>query len=186
MKATSEIEGWFTYDNTYDDLIYAVPQNGVFVECGAWLGKSSSYLCDKVAATRPDISIFIVDSWKGSQGETDGPHKLATTTDIYQIFLDNMGNRKFTAIRDLSVNASKQFEDNSLDVVFIDMCHLYECVIEDIKAWYPKVKNDGFIAGHDWSWPGVNKAVKEVFPNYLRGTGDCWVVKKTSGAYYGA
>lgn len=185
MKKTEEIDGWFGYEKTYLNLIQTIPLNGKFVECGAWLGKSSSYLCDTISSIRPDINVFIVDSWKGSEGETNTFHKLATITDIYDIFLENMGNRKFTSIRDLSVNASQQFEDESLDVVFIDMCHLYHCVLDDIKTWYPKIKNNGYIAGHDWSWPGVSKAVTECFPKYMKTDGDCWVVQKIPGAYNG-
>ena len=185
MKPTTDIEGWFNYANTYNDLIYAMPHNGTFVECGAWLGKSSSYLCDKVSETRPDIKVYIVDSWEGSKDELDTYHKLARETDIYQLFLDNMGSRKFTPIKGLSEDAVKQFQDESIDVVFIDMCHLYECVKEDLQLWYPKVKYNGYIAGHDWSWPGVKEALFEIFPGHLRADGDCWLIQKTSGVYHG-
>jgi hypothetical protein len=112
-------------------------------------------------------------------------HKLARETDIYQLFLDNMGSRKFTPIKGLSEDAVKQFQDESIDVVFIDMCHLYECVKEDLQLWYPKVKYNGYIAGHDWSWPGVKEALFEIFPGHLRADGDCWLIQKTSGVYHG-
>jgi len=180
MKNTDEIQGWFTYPHTFSFLLNTIPANGKFAECGAWLGQSSSYLCDIAAHSRPDVTIYIVDSWKGSSAEIATAHKLATTTDIYKIFLENMGERKFTPIRALSVDASKQFDDESLDVVFIDMGHEYEEVREDIEVWYPKVKTGGYIAGHDFSFPGVSKAVHEKFSgvHIKRGDGDCWIIKK--------
>ena len=36
---------------------------------------------------------------------------------------------------------------------------------EDIKIWYPKVKKYGIIAGHDWAWDTVKKAVLDSFNN---------------------
>ena len=50
-----------------------------------------------------------------------------------------------------SLEAAKQFEDNSLDFVYIDACHQYDDVVEDIKLWEPKVRPGGWIGGHDFA-----------------------------------
>lgn len=178
MKNTKDIDGWFTHHKTYDFLLSKITANGKFVECGAWLGKSSSYLCDIVSSTRPDVSVFIIDTWKGSEGEINHNHRLAQTSDIYNLFLENMGDRKFIPIRKLSIEAALEFEDNSCDVVFIDMDHSYKSVVEDINTWLPKIKHGGFLAGHDYDkgWPGVIKAVNEKFQSNIIITDDgCWI-----------
>lgn len=54
-------------------------------------------------------------------------------------------------VRDFSVNASKQFEDEYFDYVYIDADHSEQAVWEDISAWWPKVRSGGIIAGHDYS-----------------------------------
>jgi predicted O-methyltransferase YrrM len=178
MKQYNEISGWFDYSDVFDFLLSKIPSEGVFVEGGAWLGSSSAYLCDHAPS---NISIFIVDTWQGSSDELDTHQSMAKHTDIYSLFLENMGNRKFIPIKKTSVEASKEFKDLSCDVVYIDMQHTYEAVKQDLEHWYPKVKSGGYIAGHDAYHSGVNKAIKEFFGNNFSIIGSCnccWIVKK--------
>lgn len=67
-----------------------------------------------------------------------------------------------------SVDAATQFQDASLDFVFIDGDHSYESVRADIAAWLPKIRYSGIIAGHDFSpdFPGVVHAVTEAFDEF--------------------
>lgn len=60
-----------------------------------------------------------------------------------------------------TLEAAKLIEDGSLDFVFIDADHSYEAALADIRAWEPKVRAGGLIAGHDVNWPTVNRAVME-------------------------
>jgi predicted O-methyltransferase YrrM len=178
MKKTTEIEGWFNYEKTFDFLIDKLPKdNATFIECGAWMGKSSSYLCDNISYKKPNTTIYIVDSWSGTSSDNTG--EIAKTKDLYNIFSENMIGRKFTTIKADSKSASVNFLDKSIDCIFIDMGHSYEEVSKDLEYWYPKVKIGGYIAGHDWSWSGVNAAVKEKFTSGSISVmeGDCWVVK---------
>ena len=147
MKDYKDIDGFFDFQKTYEFLLSKVPDDGIFVECGAWLGCSTSFLCDKA---KDRVQIFVVDTWKGTENELDTHHKLAKDKDIYKLFLENMGNRNFTPIRKKSLDAAEDFEDASCDVVFIDMDHRYEEVLKDIDAWLPKVKDGGYLAGHDY------------------------------------
>lgn len=175
MIQTKDIQGWFGYQKTFDFLLENTPENGVFVECGAWLGKSSSYLCDKVKELDKGIKVFIVDSWKGSKDELKTHHELATKTDIFKIFTKNMDGRTYTPVRKYSVEAAKDFNDNSCDVVFIDMGHTYEEIKEDIAVWLPKVKKGGYLAGHDYpTFAGVKKAVEEL-NGFKASPGNCWI-----------
>jgi predicted O-methyltransferase YrrM len=175
MKRYQDIDGWFNHQAAYDYLLSKVPEGGSFVELGAWLGKSSAYLCDKAHG----INVTIVDSFKGTAEYIDSYYKLAKTKDIYKLFLENMGERKFKAIKATSKTAAKKFANESLDVVFIDLDHSYEAVKEDIKLWLPKVKKGGYIAGDDYheNWKGVIKAVDELLP-HATFIDDCWIYQK--------
>ena len=182
MKTFEEITGWFTVEDakTYEYLITNIPENGTIVEVGCWLGKSSSFLVD---AKKPNQKVICVDTWKGSPSELDTHHTLVKTSNIFEIFKDNMGDRDYQAIKKSSVEAAKSFEDDSLDAVFIDAEHTYDAVKADIEAWYPKLKNGGYISGHDYymGWPGVCQAVDSFFKDRLLKEGMfgcCWVVKK--------
>lgn len=52
--------------------------------------------------------------------------------------------------RTYSVNAAKSFEDESLDLVFIDADHKWWSVLQDLVAWWPKVRRGGVMMGHDF------------------------------------
>jgi predicted O-methyltransferase YrrM len=84
-------------------------------------------------------------------------------------------------IVDKSIEAAKQFENKSVDFVFIDAAHEYEDVQNDIEAWLPKIKTGGIIAGHDYipTYPGVMRAVNEKFGDKVDKRYEyegCWLV----------
>ncbi len=69
-----------------------------------------------------------------------------------------------------SLEANERIPRHSLDFVYIDARHDYASVLEDLEAWYDKVRPGGIIAGHDYldgMLPagefGVKRAVDEFF-----------------------
>ena len=51
---------------------------------------------------------------------------------------------------------------DELDFVYIDANHSYASVKKDVEAWFPKIKINGILGGHDFIWlKGVHKAVTE-------------------------
>jgi hypothetical protein len=60
-----------------------------------------------------------------------------------------------------SEEASKMFDNEYFDYVYIDGDHSYEAVKKDLELWYPRVKKGGILAGHDFNKPhyGVFKAI---------------------------
>lgn len=71
--------------------------------------------------------------------------------------------------------AAKLVPDNSLDFVFIDADHSYEGCKADILNWTPKVYRGGMVAGHDFGWPTVKRAVEETGPVHLAAEDNVWV-----------
>jgi len=72
---------------------------------------------------------------------------------------------KFVPMRMTSLEAAAECENNSFDFVYIDASHEYEDVKADIKAWLPKVKKGGIIAGDDYNSRQVSRAVHEILGN---------------------
>jgi FkbM family methyltransferase len=68
----------------------------------------------------------------------------------------------------MSVDASEMIPHHSLDFVYLDARHDYTAVLEDLEAWFDKVRPGGILAGHDYldgTFPagvfGVKSAVDE-------------------------
>lgn len=160
-------EGYFTFPNLYRDMVNRFPSNSHFVEVGCWKGRSAAFMAVEINNSGKTIKFDCVDTWRGS--ETEEPHQMDSYVkngNLFHKFLQNTERVKhiITPVVGESVVVAKQYEDDSLDFVFIDGDHRYECVLEDINAWLPKIKSGGVIAGHDYGWcMDVRKAVHEVF-----------------------
>jgi len=115
------------------------------VEIGVEEGKYSATLCK----VNPNLKLYCVDPW--------------LSFDVYrkhldQAYVDNLMNNALTRlrgynveiVRKLSMDAVKDFEDGSLDFVYIDGNHRLEYVINDLAEWSKKVRIGGIISGHDW------------------------------------
>jgi hypothetical protein len=72
-------------------------------------------------------------------------------------------------IRKTSMGAVGDFEDNSIDFVYIDGNHSFKYVAEDICEWVKKVKVGGFICGHDYIYSNpLNFHVRHVVDAYVQ------------------
>ena len=103
--------------------------------------------------------LYLIDAWLNyKEIQADRPQKTN-----FEFVLNELKDDKRTEIiRELSKDAVKFVKNDSLDFVYIDANHLFEFVYQDINLWYPKVKENGIIAGHDvFGHIGVLKAVEK-------------------------
>jgi hypothetical protein len=159
-------EGYFTYPNLYSYIVRQFPTNSHFVEVGCWKGRSAAYMAVEINNSGKVIRFDCVDTWKGSLTEEPHQNDLSVKSGtLYEKFMSNTERVKhiITPIRGDSVSVASQYADDSLDFVFIDGDHRYECVKADIEAWLPKMKSGSVLAGHDYGWcEDVRRAVHEV------------------------
>jgi hypothetical protein len=163
----SDIQGWFENELFYDYIVKALPEKDAhIVEVGAWKGKSTSYLIVNAINIGKNIKIDVVDTWMGSDEDI---HKTdSDISKLFDVFTENLKSVEnyYTPIRLNSIEASKLYQDYSLDFVFIDASHKKEDVIDDINHWLPKLKIGGVLAGDDLPWQSVRDAVKETLNEF--------------------
>jgi hypothetical protein len=159
----NNVDGWFTFPELYKNVVKHFSDKSHFVEVGTWLGKSAVFMAVEILNSNKKIKFDCVDTWQGSD-EHKSMEKIVKNS-LYNDFLKNIEPVKniITPVRMKSLDAAPLYEDQSLDFVFIDASHEYEDVVNDINAWYPKVKSGGILAGHDYgpAWLGVVQAVNE-------------------------
>lgn len=76
---------------------------------------------------------------------------------------------RYEFIKKPSMEALKNFADESLDFVYIDGNHEEDFPYQDIKGWAKKVKKGGIIAGHDYVRIKVlNFTIKDALKKYTK------------------
>lgn len=114
-------------------------------EIGIEQGKYSERLCSLI----PNLKLHAIDAWQAYDGYRD--HVSQSKIDgFYRDTVKRLEPYDVNIIRDFSMNAVSQFDDKSLDFVYIDANHEFVQVAQDIKAWSKKVRKGGIVAGHDF------------------------------------
>jgi hypothetical protein len=120
------------------------------VEVGVWRGDYSQTL---IHALSPQ-EFYGVDPYLLYPDYTDKPgHEFYSQEMLDSLAAQVESRLKATGdalIRDFSTKACSQFDDSSLDLVYLDGDHKYSAVSADIQAWWPKVRPGGILAGHDY------------------------------------
>ena len=116
-------------------------------EIGVWEGEFTEKFC------RAGFKMYGIDPWiaRGSQNQHQQNARYGRTLAL-------LSPAKCELIRKTSMEAVKDFEDNSLDFVYIDGDHRYANVLEDIIEWSKKVRSGGVVSGHDYACtdPDIN------------------------------
>lgn len=114
-------------------------------EVGVEEGKYSEVICRK----NPNVQLFSIDAWEAYRGYRE--HVTQEKLDrIYETAKEKLKPFNATLIKGYSLDVVKDFEDESLDFVYIDGNHAYEHAVNDISAWSKKVRKGGIVAGHDY------------------------------------
>lgn len=169
------------------DIHLCVPSNSIIAEVGVKEGKFFKHL---IKTIKPQKA-YAIDCWDlfitKSQNDSD-TNRSELLEMKNKIIRKYKKDPRIIIINDFSDVASKQIPDESLDFVYLDADHSYEGCKTDLECWYPKVKKNGIIAGHDYAdvvTPNgvefnVVKAVNEFFNN-IHVTNEeypTWIVRK--------
>jgi len=130
------------------------------VEIGVYKGQFTRYLL------KHGTTVYAIDPWREYSDYGDPKvHFQARQDEIYQSAKSRLLQYPNCRImRKTSMEAVHDFQDRSLDFVYIDGHHGFKYVTEDIYEWSKKVKKGGIISGHDYAM----KNTKEGSPYVLQ------------------
>lgn len=118
--------------------------------------------------------LHCVDPWsvpRGYESQVKFLNQSVSRRADYRKAQELLKDRPARLLRMTSEKAAPLFADGSLDFVYVDGDHSYEMVKKDLELWWPKLKQGGIMAGHDFvcppieDWPGVQQAVLEFAGN---------------------
>jgi len=116
---------------------------------GAEIGVDSGWYSLSICKGIPDVELYCIDAWTmyNEYSDTFTQPKL----DAAKLGAISKLEKYNTHIVDkYSMEAVKDFEDGSLDFVYIDANHTLPFVMNDIIYWTKKVRSGGIVAGHDY------------------------------------
>lgn len=121
---------------------------GEAVEVGVYRGEFSTMFLSKWHGRM----LHCIDPWEVT------PYFTGNRQDDFERArrkLDFLHPQRWKPMKATSPGATSSFADGSLDFVYIDADHNYQPVLEDLGAWWPKLKTGGMMAGHDFVDPMV-------------------------------
>lgn len=166
MSYDLNIRGWMGAQELHDleKLSSNVPENGIIVEVGSLMGRSTYCLAK---SCHPSVKVYSIDIWNGEIIDNNFneqeiimnsfPKKNDRNT--LETFLNNVKDCH-------NIIPIKLFEssipDICPDLVFIDASHTNPSDLDIINFWLPKIKKGGVLAGHDYgeNFPDVVSNVK--------------------------
>lgn len=147
--------------STRQQMLSILPKNAVIAELGVAAGKLTYNLITPLCNP---VEYHLIDIWKHDTNELKDVKRKKQ-------YKETKSRAKIIhkIHRDDSVKVMSTFPDNYFDWVYVDGEHSYEGCLRDLEICRLKVKDDGYIAGHDFEifksedkrrW-GVVKAVTD-------------------------
>ena len=148
-------------------------------EVGVAKGDHAKILCE----ANPNLHLYCIDAWEHYKHYED--YLTTRLNYFYDEAVKTLSNYDTEIIRKYSMDAVKDFKDESLDFVYIDGAHDFKNVAMDVTEWYYKVKPGGILYGHDFKRsknPRLKQHVVDAIQAYTYAWGiNPWFVLGTQG-----
>jgi len=109
------------------------------------VGVGSGYHSEQILAKSHLTRFYMVDNW---MMENPGDANQAFREPALAVAAKHPG--RCFVVEKKSEKAAKDFNDLSLDWVYIDAMHHDPFAHEDIALWWPKIRHGGMLSGHDY------------------------------------
>lgn len=135
---------------TRDIMLSDLPKNKIVAELGVFKGDFSKIIYNTIT---PSLMILI-DSWSDKiigSGDVDGNNMTSENgLKLYEHVKNTfLNNEKVKIYRDYTSILST-FDDNFFDIIYIDADHTFDGCLFDLNLSFKKIKNGGYIMGHDY------------------------------------
>lgn len=153
-------------------------KNQLAYEIGSFNGESSLIISKYVG------TLHCIDPWVNWEGQPDEFKEVEKIFDELTKQSTNIIKHKTT-----SKEYAPKVEDKSIDFIYIDGDHSRKGIITDLYHWYPKLKDNGIIAGHDYfksksKYKQVDEVVDLVFGKPKKVFCDTsWAFKKSDADF---
>lgn len=116
---------------------------------GAEVGVEQGIYSKVLLENNKELKLYCIDPWKAYDGyrEHVSQEKLDKFVEITKQRLENYN---YEIVRDFSPEVANKFKDEFFDFVYVDGNHDLPHAVNDICAWWPKVRKGGILAGHDY------------------------------------
>ncbi len=153
------------------------------LRAGAEIGVAEGRFTANLLTACLDVHLYAVDYWPAGYQTwmgTGWTEEFQAANRAQFMRLIERFSPRLSLLEMPSLEAATVIPDGALDFVFIDAVHSYDEVKADIETWLPKVRDGGFITGHDYDiakFPGVVQAVEERFADFLLGDDAVWMAQ---------
>lgn len=139
--------------NTRTDLLELLPKEIKFCEIGVFRGEFAKQILKIVSPKE----LWLVDIWEGTwgSGDKDGNNhtEIINMENVYlSLYQQTKEKNNIHVIRSKSELFLLSCEDNYFDAIYIDGDHTAEAVYKDLANSFKKIKNKGFLMGHDYHY----------------------------------
>jgi hypothetical protein len=117
----------------------------VGAEIGVADGRFSLVLCQTI----PHLRLFCIDPWRPYPENPRGGSVVRHERN-YALARERLAPYAVLFWRMMSLEAAAEIPDGTLDFCFVDGNHEKDYVLADLRAWSPKVRRGGIVAGHDF------------------------------------
>ncbi|CCQ75270.1 class I SAM-dependent methyltransferase [Magnetospira sp. QH-2] len=138
-----------------EGLVSFLPRGGTVAEIGVAQGEFSKVILD---GTEPK-HLHLIDPWihQDDPSYAADPNNApmsdqnANFRSVSEQFAEQSASGQVIIHRTYSQAAVNRFEDRQFDWIYVDGLHTREGVTRDLALYWDKVKDDGFIVGHDYT-----------------------------------
>ncbi len=119
--------------------------NELGYKIGAEIGVDAGVYSEILCKQNPGLKLYSIDIW-----DLDAGGSRNMRLGKYAEAKERLKPYNAELIRKYSLSAADDFEDGSLDFVYIDGGHRFDDVMQDIIKWTKKVRKGGIVSGHDY------------------------------------